>query len=50
MSEVQVIKATTKLVDRNKPNGDKRMRVAAYCRVSTDKYEQANSFKSQVDY
>lgn len=50
MSEVQVIKATTKLVDRNKPKGDKRMRVAAYCRVSTDKYEQANSFKSQVDY
>ena len=28
----------------------KRLRVAAYCRVSTDMAEQENSYKSQIDY
>lgn len=29
---------------------DKLLRVAAYCRVSTDKYDQVNSFIAQVKY
>lgn len=28
----------------------KRMRVAAYCRVSTDEKEQINSYKAQIEY
>ena len=34
--------------ERNTP--DKKKRVAAYCRVSTDKEDQANSFESQRRY
>lgn len=49
--KVTVIKATAKLVDRNRPTGaGKRMRVAAYARVSTDKDEQKESFQTQVNY
>ena len=42
--EVQVIKATK--------TGEKaeKIRVAAYCRVSTDKYDQLNSFFAQMRY
>lgn len=40
--EVKIIKPT--LV------GDKTLRVAAYCRVSTDSTDQANSFFAQVKY
>ena len=40
--EVKIIKPT--LV------GDKMLRVAAYCRVSTDSTDQANSFFAQVKY
>lgn len=29
---------------------DKNLRVAAYCRVSTDEEEQLNSYKSMIDY
>jgi DNA invertase Pin-like site-specific DNA recombinase len=32
------------------PIAAKRLRVAAYCRVSTDDEEQLNSYKSQVEY
>lgn len=37
---------------RGKKNqsGSKKIRVAAYCRVSTDREEQLNSFENQVDY
>jgi site-specific DNA recombinase len=28
----------------------KKLRVAAYCRVSTDSEEQLNSYRSQIDY
>ena len=31
-------------------NKTAKLRVAAYCRVSTDQEEQENSFKNQVDY
>ena len=31
-------------------NRGKRLRVAAYCRVSTEQEEQESSFENQVDY
>jgi DNA invertase Pin-like site-specific DNA recombinase len=49
-NEVKVIKATTSMVGRNRPEGQTKLRVAAYCRVSTDSDEQKESFKSQVKY
>lgn len=42
--EVKIIRATSKIVDRN------ILRVAAYCRVSTDSDDQVNSFVAQVKY
>ncbi len=48
--EVQVIKANSSLTDRSKSSKIERIRVAAYCRVSTDSEEQLNSYKSQVTY
>jgi DNA invertase Pin-like site-specific DNA recombinase len=50
MDDVKVIKAKTSLVERNRPEGVTKLRVAAYCRVSTTSDEQEQSFKSQVDY
>ena len=35
---------------RNKANPNKKTRVAAYCRVSTEQEEQLNSFENQVHY
>lgn len=48
--EVEVIKATNNLVDRTKGKKIERLRVAAYCRVSTDTEDQLNSYRSQVQY
>lgn len=48
--EVQVIKANSSLTDRSKSSKIDRIRVAAYCRVSTDSEEQLSSYKSQVSY
>ena len=45
-----IIKATTSLSQRNRNSKDKRLRVAAYCRVSTDTDEQCGSFENQVTY
>lgn len=42
--EVKVIRATSEITDSN------ILRVAAYCRVSTDSDDQANSFIAQVKY
>ncbi|MCR5636242.1 MAG: recombinase family protein [Clostridiales bacterium] len=42
--EVKVIRATSELTDKN------ILRVAAYCRVSTDSDDQVNSFIAQVKY
>ena len=42
--EVKVIRATSEITDKN------ILRVAAYCRVSTDSDDQVNSFIAQVKY
>lgn len=47
---VEVIKAKSAIGDRVKGKVVDRMRVAAYCRVSTDSEDQLNSYKSQVQY
>ena len=44
MKEVQVIRPTIGI------NADRTLRVAAYCRVSTDSDDQINSFIAQVKY
>lgn len=46
--QVTVIKARPKAVVQN--NSTKKLRVAAYCRVSTEQEEQLNSFENQVSY
>ena len=50
MKDVEVIKARNTLSPRARTNFEKRLRVAAYCRVSTDTEDQLNSYKSQVEY
>ena len=50
MKDVEVIKARNTLSPRARTNVEKRLRVAAYCRVSTDTEDQLNSYKSQVEY
>ena len=51
MNKVEVIKASTNIIDRRKSiSVDKRLRVAAYCRVSTDSEDQLNSYRSQVQH
>ena len=42
--QVKVIKPTAQ------NNGQRDLRVAAYCRVSTDSEDQSNSFLAQVKY
>lgn len=49
MKDVEVIKARNTLSPRARTNFEKRLRVAAYCRVSTDTEDQLNSYKSQVE-
>lgn len=45
------IKAKTTIgVNRNPADSSKKLRVAAYCRVSTDSEEQISSYESQVKY
>ncbi len=46
---VTVIKANTR-VTRAESNHRKKLRVAAYCRVSTEQEEQLSSFENQVSY
>ena len=48
--EVEVIKAKRNLTYRSKGKKIDRMRVAAYCRVSTDSEDQLHSYRSQVQY
>lgn len=50
MAEVQVIKANTGRVNRKNTKIVENIRVAAYCRVSTDSEEQLNSYNSQVEH
>lgn len=48
--EIEIIKSQRTLFDRSKSKHIDKLRVAAYCRVSTDSEEQLNSYKSQVEY
>ena len=51
MKEVQVIKANANIIHRGKGRElGILLRVAAYCRVSTDDEDQLNSYRSQVAY
>lgn len=50
MQKVEVIKARDVLPKRVRGKTIERLRVAAYCRVSTDSEDQLNSYKSQVSY
>lgn len=52
MEEKRVVKIipATKNSMRIEALNDKKMRVAAYCRVSTDSEEQATSYDAQVEY
>ena len=50
MSNVEVIKASTSLSSKRKNSEKANLKVAAYCRVSTDSEDQLNSYKSQVSY
>lgn len=50
MADVKVIKASSSRIDRRNAKVIDRLRVAAYCRVSTDSEEQLSSYNSQVDH
>ncbi len=50
MQEVEVIKAKNVLARQARGKAIERLRVATYCRVSTDSEDQLNSYKSQVQY
>lgn len=50
MAEVKIIKADKKEAVRIRKGADRILRVAAYCRVSTDSDEQLDSYNSQVAY
>ena len=48
--EVIVIEPTQGKIDRRNSQKIERLRVAAYCRVSTDSEEQLESYQSQLQY
>ena len=51
MNNVEIIKAKTKIKDRSKgKNINRKFRVAAYCRESTDDEDPINSYRSQVQH
>ena len=50
MKEVEVIKAKNTLSSRSFRQKLERLRVAAYCRVSTDSEDQKNSYNSQMQH
>lgn len=50
MAEVEVIKARTDLLTSRRGQEITQLRVAPYCRVSTDNEEQLDSYASQVAY
>lgn len=50
MGEVEVIKGSSRIDRRNSRQLKKKLRVAAYCRVSTDSEDQKNSYNSQVKH
>ena len=50
MSDVQVIKANSNRINRKTSKVIERIRVAAYCRVSTDDEDQIKSYNSMIKY
>ena len=48
--QVEVIKGQGLINRRTRGIEVQRLRVAAYCRVSTDSEDQLNSYKSQVQH
>ncbi len=50
MKEVHVIEARSDRINRRCSKKMEQLRVAAYCRVSTDSEEQLSSYKSQVTH
>jgi len=48
--EVIVIEAQKGKIDRRNSQKVERLKVAAYCRVSTDSEEQLESYQSQVKH
>ena len=47
---VTVIPARNRQASGHRAVPQKKIRVAAYCRVSTDQEDQLHSFEAQVDY
>ncbi|MDD2959939.1 MAG: recombinase family protein, partial [Lachnospiraceae bacterium] len=47
---VTVIPARQHLGNRRQQEEKQRLRVAAYCRVSTDSDEQASSYETQIEH
>ena len=50
MATVTMIPAKTKVGARAKSEEAPKLRVAAYCRVSTDTDEQATSYDAQIEH
>ncbi|MCD5516816.1 hypothetical protein LOB46_10115 [Lactobacillus delbrueckii subsp. lactis] len=50
MKEVEVIKARSSSSNSARGKMIEQLRVAAYCRVSTDSEDQLNSYNSQKEY
>ena len=50
MSNVEVIKAKKTVTNRAHSQAIQKLRVCAYCRVSTNSEDQLNSYKSQMKY
>ncbi len=50
MADITVIKANPNRINRSTAKSFERMRVAAYCRVSTDTEEQLTSYNSQMTH
>ena len=50
MRRVEVIQAQKEKIDRNTGKTLNKLRVAAYCKVSTDSDEQMNSYQAQVNH
>ena len=50
MANVTVIPARRQVGNNLTPNEPPKLRVAAYCRVSTDSDEQATSYEAQIEH
>ena len=50
MASIRMIPATAKVGARKATEEEQKLRVAAYCRVSTDTDEQATSYEAQIEH